>query len=238
MHLISALLLAIASNIDNFAVGIAYGVKKLKIGILTNLFIAFVSATGTYLSLAVGKDINHYLSISTANALGSFVLIAVGAWSLWETLKQKRKKAKVRKQARYLLASSDQVMAPMMPNTEYNDSSKEFAQEFLHEFSYEKFLEHPEKADLDHSGYIDVRESIALAFGLTLNNLGSGIGGGISNFNVWVTSWLVFTLSIIGVSIGYLLGKHFTTRVSGFWAGILSGGLVIIIGAYEYFIFP
>lgn len=48
------------SIIDNFAVGIAYGVKKLKIGILTNLFIALVSAIGTYLSVAVGKDINHY----------------------------------------------------------------------------------------------------------------------------------------------------------------------------------
>ncbi|RUT07318.1 hypothetical protein DSM106972_025790 [Dulcicalothrix desertica PCC 7102] len=65
MHLISALLLAIASNIDNFAVGIAYGVKKLKIGILTNLFIAFVSAIGTYLSVAVGKDINQLISFCT-----------------------------------------------------------------------------------------------------------------------------------------------------------------------------
>ncbi|OKH52688.1 hypothetical protein NIES2101_13695 [Calothrix sp. HK-06] len=242
MHVISALLLAIASNIDNFAVGIAYGVKKLKIGILTNLFIALVSAIGTYLSVAVGKDINHYLSINTANVIGSFVLVAVGAWSIWETLKLKRKKARkkarVREGATYLLASSDQVMAPTVSDTVYNDSSKDFSQEFLHEFSYEKFLEHPEKADLDHSGYIDVRESIALAFGLTLNNLGSGIGGGISNLNVWVTSLLVLVLSILGISMGYFLGNRFTGRISGYWSGILSGALVIIIGVYEYFVVP
>jgi putative Mn2+ efflux pump MntP len=90
----------------------------------------------------------------------------------------------------------------------------------------------------DRSGYIDVRESIALAFGLTLNNLGSGIGGGISNLNVWVTTLLVFVLSILGISMGYFLGNRFTSRISGYWSGIVSGALVIIIGVYEYFVFP
>jgi putative Mn2+ efflux pump MntP len=226
------------SMIDNFAVGIAYGIKKIKIGTSTNLFIAFVSAIGTYLALAVGKDINHYLSVNAANVLGSGVLIAVGVWSIWETLKQKRSKAKrrarMREEARYMLASSDQLVAPIIADAEYNDS----CQEFLEEYSYEKFLEHPEKADADHSGYIDVRESIALAFGLTLNNLGSGIGGGISNLNVLITSLLVFALSVFGVAMGYILGKRFTTRISGYWAGILSGAIVITIGIYEYFIYP
>lgn len=239
MHFISAFLLAIASNVDNFAVGVAYGVKKLKIGFATNLFIAFVSATGTYLSIAVGSDINHYLSTSVANALGSLVLIAVGVWSIWQTFKLERKKAQKkaqkRQQSRLLIAAhSDQAVS----NTSYEDSSKEYSQEFLEEFSYEKFLENPEKADADRSGYIDVRESIALAFGLTLNNLGSGIGAGISNLNVLITALLVFVLSIVGVSGGYFLGKRFTTKTSGFWAGIISGVLMIITGVYEYFIYP
>ncbi|BAZ11693.1 manganese efflux pump MntP [Calothrix sp. NIES-4071] len=237
MHFLSAFLLAIASNVDNFAVGVAYGVKKLKIGFATNLFIAFVSATGTYLSIAVGTDINHYLSTSVSNALGTLVLVAVGVWSIWQAFKLERKKARkarARQQSRLLVAASDQVIS----NTCYEDCSKEFSQEFLQEFSYEKYLEHPEKADTDRSGYIDVRESIALAFGLTLNNLGSGIGGGISNLNVWLTALLVFGLSVGGVSGGYFLGKRFTTKTSGFWAGIISGVLMIITGVYEYFIYP
>ncbi len=239
MHLISAFLLAIASNVDNFAVGIAYGMKKLKIGILTNLFIALVSAIGTFLSISVGEDINNYLSVDVANVLGSLVLVAVGIWSIEETFKREgkraKKKAKMRQEMRVLVAAGSNRM---MSDTITDDSSQEFSQEFLQEFSYENFLENPEKADLDRSGYIDVRESIALAFGLTLNNLGSGVGGGISHLNAVITTFLVFTLSLLGMSGGYLLGDRFTTRVSGFWAGIISGVLVIIIGVYEYFVVP
>jgi putative sporulation protein YtaF len=78
MHLLSALLLAIAVNVDNFAVGIAYGIKKLQIGWLTNLFIGLISAVGTYLAIYVGNDIKNYLSVNVANVLGSLILIAVG----------------------------------------------------------------------------------------------------------------------------------------------------------------
>jgi putative Mn2+ efflux pump MntP len=239
MHLISALLLAIASNVDNFAVGIAYGVKKLKISTLTSLFIALVSAIGTFLSISVGEDINNYLSVDAANILGSIVLVAVGAWSIRDTLKTEgqkaKKKARMRQEMRLLVsAGSHQSVS----NPSYDDYSQEFSQEFLQEFSYEKYLENPEKADLDRSGYIDVRESIALAFGLTLNNLGSGIGGGISHLNVGITSLLVFILSLLGMSGGYFFGDRFTTRISGFWAGIISGVLVIVVGVYEYFVVP
>ncbi|QIR35850.1 sporulation membrane protein YtaF [Tolypothrix sp. PCC 7910] len=231
MHILSALLLAIAANVDNFAVGIAYGIKKLQIGWLTNLFIGLISASGTYLAISVGNDIKNYLSVNVANALGSFILIAVGIWSIWKTLKRQHRKVKMRQEMRFLVAAGSNRA---ISNSSHSDAS----QEFLHEFSYEKFLEDPEKADLDHSGYIDVRESIALAFGLTLNNLGSGLGGGISNLNVAITTFLVFILSLLGISGGYFLGDRFTTKISGLWAGILSAALVIITGVYEYFIMP
>jgi putative Mn2+ efflux pump MntP len=242
-HLISALILAIASNVDNFAVGIAYGVKKLKIGLLTNLFIATISAVGTFLSISVGEDINRYLSVPNANLLGSAVLVAVGAWSIRETLKYERKiarkKAWARQEMRFLVAAGSNEAISNAPYENSSDnSSKEFSEEFLQEFSYEKFLEKPEKADLDRSGYIDVRESVALAFGLTLNNLGSGLGGGISNLNVAITTFLVFSLSFLGMTGGCFLGNRFTTKVSGFWAGIISGVLVLVAGIYEYFVFP
>lgn len=85
MHILSALLLAIAVNVDNFAVGIAYGIKKLQIGWLINLFIGLVSAIGTYLAISVGNDIKNYLSVNVANALGSLILIAIGIWRIWKT---------------------------------------------------------------------------------------------------------------------------------------------------------
>ncbi|ORX22526.1 sporulation membrane protein YtaF, partial [Thermoanaerobacterium sp. PSU-2] len=54
MHVISSLLFSISANIDNFTVAIAYGIKKIRIGILSNLLIALVSGIGTFLSMFIG----------------------------------------------------------------------------------------------------------------------------------------------------------------------------------------
>ncbi|WP_315787888.1 manganese efflux pump [Fischerella sp. JS2] len=240
MHLISAFLLGISANIDNLAVGIAYGFKNIKIGLSTNLFIAFISALGTYLATSVGEDISKSLNISVANIIGSTVLVGIGVWVIRETLKRERKKMK-------MLLRMQQTQIPI--TTRFSSPSsravmeqsptimtEEFSQEIIREFSYATYIENPAKADIDKSGYIDVRESIALAFGLTFNNLGSGIGAGISDVNLMVMTLLTFIFSVLAIMGGYVLGDRFTTRLPGLWAGTLSGFLMIATGIYEYFV--
>lgn len=240
MHLISILLIAIAANVDNLAVAIAYGIKRLRIRLLTNLFIALVSGVSTYLSISVGEDISGYLSVQAGNLLGSLVLLGIGVWGIWTSVKQERKRT--RKRAKLQQTNRMLVAAGLYPisseQTLSNPDLAEGAQDFLQEFSYESFLENPEKADQDQSGYIDVRESIALAFGLALNNLGAGIGGGISELNGFVTTMAVVVFSLMSISGGYFLGFRFSTRMPGVWAGILSGGLLAFTGVYEYFVLP
>ena len=68
-HLLSSFVLCFSSNVDNFAVAVAYGVKKLRIGILSNCLIALVSALGTLLSLSVGAVIERYLPDPVANPI-------------------------------------------------------------------------------------------------------------------------------------------------------------------------
>lgn len=106
----------------------------------------------------------------------------------------------------------------------------------LEELAYETFLDHPERADRDHSGVLDINEAFSLAFGLSVNNLTMGIGGGISGLSVAVTTGLVILLSFLGLFIGYRLGYRQRTEMSALWAGGLSGGLVILLGIYEYFV--
>jgi len=47
---ISALTFSLSSNLDNMVIGIAYGINKVRIGIISNLIIAFITSTGTFLS--------------------------------------------------------------------------------------------------------------------------------------------------------------------------------------------
>ncbi|MDF5727559.1 MAG: hypothetical protein PUP92_05850 [Rhizonema sp. PD38] len=91
-HLLSSFFLAISSNVDNVAVGVAYGVKKIKIGILSNLVIAVISASGTSFSMSIGEIISKFLPAHVARLLGSGVLLAIGVWGIWDTLRTERQK--------------------------------------------------------------------------------------------------------------------------------------------------
>lgn len=68
--ILSALLFSLASNLDNVVVGIAYRIKKIRIGIIANIIIAIVTSTGTFLSMSVGMYISKFLPRSVANGLG------------------------------------------------------------------------------------------------------------------------------------------------------------------------
>lgn len=204
-HLLSSFFLAISSNVDNFAVGVAYGVKKIKIGILSNLVIAVISASGTSFSMSIGEIISKFLPAHVAKLLGSGALLAIGVWGIWDTLRTQRQEKRNR-----------------------NKSSE-------HELSYNTFIQKPERADLDNSRTIDVKESVTIAFAVTINNLAGGIGGGISGLNIAITTVITFVISMLGVPLGYFLGASFAARMSGKWSGILSAGMIICIAVYEYF---
>jgi len=229
MHVISAFVLAFACDFDNLAVAIAYGTKKIKIGIFSNLIIATVTGVGTLISLMVGESINDYLPLDVANFIGSGVIAIMGIWIVWDTLEKKKNKAKKKKmltqKREFALVGTEQTLShPPSFHDTYND------------LSYESFLNRPEKADKDKSGYIDAKEALALAFGLAINNLGSGIGGGISGLNIAITTVLSFTFSLGAIAWGYVLGKRFTTKLSAHLTGIISGILILGLGIYEYFI--
>ena len=81
--IISALLFSLSFNLDNIVIGTAYGMKKIKIGILANLIIAVVTSAGTYLSMSAGKYISKLLPDSSANMVGA---AAIGLLGLYFTI--------------------------------------------------------------------------------------------------------------------------------------------------------
>lgn len=98
---------------------------------------------------------------------------------------------------------------------------------------YLSVLEAPEKADKDSSGNIDARESILLAAALSLNNLGMGIGAGITGLNLYITAVFSFVLSIAFLSAGCRLGKRFALKAFGEYASVAGAALIILLGVYE-----
>ena len=83
--------------------------------------------------------------------------------------------------------------------------------------------------------YLKAKQALPLAFSLTINNIGGGIGAGISGLNATLTTLITFGLALLAMSIGSSLGKKFARQMTEFWAGILSASLIILLGIYEYF---
>lgn len=189
-HLLSSILLALVSNIDNFGIGLAYGVVPKRIYIHHNLLIAIVSGAGTFASMSAGEWINNYMSESFANILGSCILIAIGLYNILQTFIKERNRLKEQ-------------------SLESSDSEPQFGT----------------------SG----REAFALAISLTFNNLGGGLGAGISHLDIPITTLLTMGLSVVAIIAGLQLGKNASKFISKFGLGIASGLLIMVVGVYEIF---
>lgn len=190
-HLLSSILLALVSNIDNFGVGLAYGVIPKRIYIHHNLVIAIVSGTGTLLSMSAGEWINNYMSEEFANMSGSCILIAIGLYNMWQTIRLEKNRIKG-------LEENPSVDKPRFGTTG--------------------------------------REAFALSISLTFNNLGGGLGAGISHLDIPITVLLTMGISVVAIAAGLQVGKKASKFISKFGLGIASGLLLIAVGVYEIFL--
>lgn len=198
--LLSALLFSLSSNLDNIVVGIAYGIKKIKIGLIANLIIAIVTSTGTFLSMSLGVYISKFLPHYIANALGAGAIIILGGY--------------------FVIQSIIKLVN--------NKNSKELALKDIADM-----IEYAEKSDLDNSGDINIKEALLVAFGLTFNNLGTGVAASITGVSIQFTVISTFILSILTIMFGETVGNHVFGNFLGKYAPLISGILLIILGIIE-----
>ncbi|MHA6260126.1 manganese efflux pump [Sporosarcina sp. CAU 1771] len=82
MQWITIIFLGVAANLDNLGIGLAYGVKKTRIPLYSNLVIACVSMIVTFIAVLAGSTIIEYVSPRTANIVGSLLICFIGLWML------------------------------------------------------------------------------------------------------------------------------------------------------------
>lgn len=205
MHILASIVFAFIANIDNFTVGIAYGIKRIKIDIYSNLMIALITGIGTFFSMSIGLIISKNIGVFSSSIIGGVILVSIGIYFIWDSIPKKNNRVK-----------------DTSTEEDYNN--------------YFQLLESPEKADVDKSGHIDIKEAITLALALSLNNLGLGIGASISGLNIFIITIFTFIFSIITIYIGYILGDSYLSKILGKYATMVSGIVIIILGIYEIFI--
>ncbi|EAR54195.1 Uncharacterized membrane protein [Photobacterium sp. SKA34] len=176
MSFLLALLFTLSSNLDNFVMGLTYGVKNEDIPLSSNIIISCITTFVTYLSMLFGQLITHLVPNKFSNELGSVIFILMGAWFIGLDLLKKQ----------------------------------QIAKEKRHDLS--------------------IKGAIILGVLLSINNIGVGILGSITQLNIMLVVTLTFITGVWLTYAGNNLGDHVIGKVIGKYNDIISGTLLIGLG--------
>ncbi|MEW5899201.1 MAG: manganese efflux pump, partial [Bacillota bacterium] len=137
MDFFALILFALALNMDAFATGVAYGIRRIKLPLSSLLIISGLSVLAITLSMLAGNVLSGFLSEALARRLGGIILLFIGGWFLWQSLRK---------------------------NGPQNYDAGEETKTLLHIRIYSlglviHVLREPYRADLDRSGEISAREA-------------------------------------------------------------------------------
>lgn len=85
IRLVASLGLGVATNLDNFGIGSAYGINRIRIGHWPNILIATFNSGATGISMLCGVMIAKILSKTIANATGAVIIGLLGIYYLYDT---------------------------------------------------------------------------------------------------------------------------------------------------------
>lgn len=94
INILSAILFSFSANIDNIALGIAYGIKKIHISNIKNFLITLCTSFITIVSMKLGDYIFSFFNERISNSIGSIALILIGTFGILKILYNKYIKKK------------------------------------------------------------------------------------------------------------------------------------------------
>jgi len=215
--ILSLLILAVAVSLDSFGVGAMYGLRKIRIPLLSILIIAGCSGLVILLAMNIGSWLSAFLSPSTARIIGALILVGIGIWTVFQMLLQK-----------------DEPTPPLVsppPSTD-NDAGKPavWSIELKRIGIVIQILRTPSIADADRSGTISSNEAAMLGLALSLDAFGAGIGAALVGFSPLHTAVLIAGASALFLSIGLKVGFRFADLNGLKRFSVLPGIILILMG--------
>ncbi len=216
--------LAIAANLDNLGVGIAYGLRRRYISVRSNALIALLAVVLTLISMEFGLWIAQRISVQTANSLGALILISIGIWVFFETAIESVWGFIYQWLWKHLI----QMLARLFPL-----------------FIQIWFNRQHRRADLlrrqcpgdprQQPRFISLKETLILGLSLSLNAMAGGFGASLSGYRPLFVSVTIGGVSYITIDVGQKVSKTYMSQWLGPIAQKLAGLLLILIGIYEIF---
>jgi len=75
--------LGIGANTENLPVGLAYGLRRRRIGLGRNLFIAAATTAATLVPLTIGQGLHGHIPSGASDAIAGLLLAGLGLFNVW-----------------------------------------------------------------------------------------------------------------------------------------------------------
>lgn len=211
-----ALLMAVALSLDGFGVGLAYGLRRIRIPMGSLMVIALCTVFAMGISMLFGSWVTLWLRFIPARLLGATILLTLGVCQLARAIWNHRRESLPLAVPAMAVAIQKPVLEPI----------------FRFQLSFFglviQVLKTPDIADVDGSGGISLRESLLLGSALAMDAFASGIGAAMAGV----------TLSVIGIValtqiIMLRLGQQMAGKIPENWtskAEYLPGAVLILVG--------
>jgi len=180
---VSVALLVIALSVDSLGVGVAYGLRGIRLPLTSYVIMALCTGTLMSLSMAAGGWLGRLITPGLGHLVGGLVLVGVGFWQLLQGWNSYRREIAGPREPRPLLRLGIPSLGLIV-----------------------QILVEPGAADVNRSGEIDAAESVALGVALGLDALGAGLGAAMTGFPP-VTVPLVTLACVMFVGLGLALGR-------------------------------
>jgi len=215
VELLSIIAFATALSLDGFGVGISYGMRKIRIPVLSLVVISLTSSTAIGLTMLFGHFVSQYISAEMAEIIGASILILVGLWILLQTWSKK----------------GSHIKPGEKSVGEHNPECQTILDFKIEAFGLViKIMREPTVADFDKSGFISVKEALLLGLALAMDAIGAGFGAAMTGFTPLLTPLIVGIVKFLMVSLGVILGRRYAVNWLGNRAAVLPGWVLIMLG--------
>jgi len=199
-------LVALATSIDSFIIGVSYGIRKIDIQKHIILQINLISAAVIGITMLLGHGVLYFVSDFWARLISSGIIFFMGLVFFTQAF-IKYKFPADREDKRFIGRVKIEFLGIII-----------------------EILRQPEKADFDKSNTIDAREALFLGTAISLDGGAVGFISSMSGINIPVTLACCFILNLLCIITGLKLGRlysyhHIRERVS-----LLPGVILMIFG--------
>ncbi|MCS1351592.1 sporulation membrane protein YtaF [Mechercharimyces sp. CAU 1602] len=210
---ISLIFISSAISIDSFGVGLTYGMRGMRLPLTSIFIIAGCSGMVMALSMTVGYWSKDWFSPQATQALGAWILVLLGGWSLLQAWKQ-----------------SHQKQAFTIQTASIHSERELFSIELRTLGFMIQILRTPMSADRDQSGTISATEAVLLGMALSLDAFGAGIGVAFLGYPSWPVATMIAVMCAlflrVGLEVGFRINKN--GKISFF--KYIPGLILIVIG--------